>query len=323
MELKLGSIPLRIQGRFFLMALLLGFGEGNPGKLAVWMAVVLVSVIVHELGHALMGKAFGLEPQIELHGMGGLTYFNGGRAAVSTAKSIAISVAGPMAGFLFAAAVIAVQMAGFRPMHPLAQHAAVLLLWVNVAWGLFNLIPMLPLDGGNVLRAAATAVSPTYGEKFARVASIVAAGGIALYAIRSGQWWVLYLGVLHAFQNFQALRQESQLRTDQAFADVVQRAHGALQRREPKEAIALLRPALGTPASSELRQVAVRLFLMALVDDGSFGEAMRVIERERALIGQDDLARWSAAMRELGRDDDAKRIDELGIAPPALSEFRA
>jgi Zn-dependent protease len=322
MDLRLGSIPLRIRGSFFVMALLLGFGEGDPAKLVVWLGVVLVSVIVHELGHALTGKAFGLDPRIELHGMGGLTLFSGDRGEVSTTKSIAISVAGPAAGFLFAVVVVAAQAFGLHPAHPLARHALALLLWVNVAWGVFNLVPILPLDGGNVLRAAAKAMSPAHGERAARVVSIVFAGGIALFSIRSQQWWVLYLGVLYAFQNVQALRAAGRMRTDQSLAGVLQRAHAALGRGEAKEVVGLLRPAMAIHASPDLRQVGVEMFLRALVLDGSFGEAMRVIERERALLGPEELARWSVAMRELGRDDDANRIDEL-VTAPALSEFRA
>lgn len=323
MNFKLGSIPVRVHGAFFLMALLLGFGEGDPGKLAVWIVVVLASVIVHELGHALMGKAFGLTPRIELHGMGGLTSFEAGRAEIGTGKSILISVAGPAAGFLFAAAVVAAQLAGVRPGHPLASHAVVLLLWVNVAWGIFNLLPMLPLDGGNVLRAGAMGISRAHGDRVARVISIVVAVAIALLAVWSKQWWVLYLGLLYAFQNVQALRQAGQVRTDESFVDAVQRAHAALAKDDAKEAIRLLRPELAAAASTDLKQVGLRVFLIALLRDGSFGEAMRVIERERAVIGPEDLARFSEAMRQLGRASDAERIDELVNVPAPLSEFRA
>jgi Zn-dependent protease len=323
MDLKIGSIPLRIQGRFFVMALLLGLGEGNPLKLAIWIAIVLVSVVIHELGHALMGKAFGLEPRIELHGMGGLTYFNGGRADVSTGRSIAISVAGPFAGFLFALVVFGVQLVGVHPVHPLARHAIWLLYVVNIAWGVFNLLPMLPLDGGNVLRATARAITKDHGEKVARVVSIGVAAGIALLSIRMKQWWILYLGVLYAFQNVQALRQADQLRVDQALADAIEKAYASLDRKEPKEVIALLKPALATDASSELRQVGLRIYVVALLREAAWTEAMSVIERERSVIGAEDLGRWSQAMRELGRATDADRIDELGKAPAPLTEFRA
>jgi len=323
MELKLGSIPLHIRGSFLLMALLLGLNERDPVKLGLWVAIVLVSVLVHELGHALMGKAFGLAPRIELYGMGGMTYFDGGRVELPTGKSIAVSLAGPFAGFLFALVVVVAQLAGLHPVHPLARHAVWLLLWVNIAWGIFNLLPMLPLDGGNVLRAILKAITKGHGEKAARIVSIVIAGAIALWAVRGQQWWILYLGALYAFQNVQALRQAGQLRVDQTLADAIQTGYAALDRQRPGEAIAALEPALATPASPDLRQVGLRIYVVALLKEGRWSDAMNVIERDRAVIGADDLGRYAQTMRELGRDAEADRIAELVKAPAPLSEFRA
>lgn len=330
MELNLGSIPVRVQGWFILMALMLGANERDPMKLGIWVAIFVVSIVVHELGHALMGKAFGLVPRIELHGMGGTTSFrlpatqgDPSRAKLGTGKSIAISLAGPFAGFLFALAVIAAQLAGFQPKHPLALHAFSLLFAVNIGWGIFNLLPMLPLDGGNVLKSVLDAITKKNGEKAARVISITVAAGVSFLAIRREQWWVLYLGVLFAFRNFQALRQAGQMQVDQALADVIEKAYRALDRNAPKEALELLRPALVPSASAELRQVGLRIYVVSMMKEGMWAEAMDVIERERAQISVDDLGYYAQTMREVGRRQDADRIEELGKSPAPLSEFRA
>lgn len=329
MELKLGSIPVRVQGWFILMALLLGANERDPARLAIWVAVVVVSVVVHELGHAMMGKAFGLVPRIELHGMGGTTSFQApaagepGRATIGTAKSVALSLAGPFAGFGFAIAVIVAQLAGFHPTHPLALHALSLLFAVNIAWGIFNLLPMLPLDGGNVLRAILVRVTSKHGEKIARVVSVAVAAGIAILAISREQWWVLYLGVLFAFRNVQALRQAGQMKIDQELADAIEKAYQSLVRDTPREAIDLLRPALATNASADLRQAGLRVYVAAMLRERMWPEAMEVIERERTLIAADDLGHFAKAMRDAGRDADADRIEALGKAPPPLQQFRA
>lgn len=326
MELKVGSIPVRIHGRFLLMALFLGMAERDPVKLGIWVVVVLVSVIIHELGHAFMGKAFGLIPQVELHGMGGHTLFTGGpmtRGEVGTGKSIAISLAGPFAGFFFALVVFAFQLGGWHPTHPLARHAVSLLFFVNIGWGIFNLVPMLPLDGGNVLRAALRALSSKNGEKIARVVSVVFAVTIALWSIGREQWWVLYLGVSYAFQNVQALRQSGQLRIDQALAEAIEKSYGALDRNEPNEAIGLLAPVLRPEASGELRQLGVRVQVVAMMKAGLWPEALDVMERERNLIGADELARFAQSMRDVGREQEAERAFALAKEPAPLASFRA
>ena len=213
MQFQLGSIPVRIHGYFFIMAAVLGASERDPVRLLLWVAVVLVSILVHELGHALVGRMFGLAPSIALHGMGGTTSFQplpgrAPRGSFGTMKNVLISLAGPFAGFAFAGALYAAELGGLiHTDNALVRRAFSLLLAVNVGWGIFNLLPMLPLDGGNVMRALARALTWRHGDRIAHVVSLVIAAGIALYALSRGQWWSVYLGGLFAFQNFQALRQ--------------------------------------------------------------------------------------------------------------------
>jgi len=314
MELKLGTIPVRVHPWFLLMTLLLG-SERDPVRIAIWAVVVLVSVLVHELGHAIVGRAFGLVPRIDLHGMGGTTSF-GEHAPLGNGRRVLISIAGPFAGFAFAAVVFTAQLAGLRPTHPLALHAVSLLFFVNVSWGIFNLLPMMPLDGGDVLRAVT-------GEKAARYVSVVVAAAIAVVAVRRGAWWVLYLGVLFAFQNVQAIRQLAQHRADEKLASAVTAAHAALENGTPNEAVALLQPAFVESASADLRQVALRVWLAALFATGGTSEATALIERERALVPLEDLDHYARALRERGSAQDAERVERLRSAPSELQAFRA
>src|SRR5258708_13486959 len=65
MTFRIGKIPVRVLPSFFLVTLLFNL-SANPSVLAVWMAVVFVSGLLHELGHASAGPAFGPEPRIVL-----------------------------------------------------------------------------------------------------------------------------------------------------------------------------------------------------------------------------------------------------------------
>ena len=76
-QFRLLSIPVRVIPTFFLMAGLLGadYLRDLPIFFAVWMVVVLVSILVHEFGHALTAKAFGYPPTVVLYFMGGMALY--------------------------------------------------------------------------------------------------------------------------------------------------------------------------------------------------------------------------------------------------------
>ena len=113
MTFHIGKIPVRVLPSFFLVTLFLNL-TSSPAALFSWAAVVFVSVILHELGHASMGLAFGLEPRIDLHGMGGTTSWAASRP-LGTGKRVAISLAGPLAGFVVGGIAFAARMAGVLP----------------------------------------------------------------------------------------------------------------------------------------------------------------------------------------------------------------
>jgi hypothetical protein len=261
--------------------------------------------------------------------MGGTTSFEATpspdgspRRPLGTVRNVAISLAGPFAGFLFAAVIFGVEMAGFRPQHPLAAYSVGILFAVNVYWGIFNLLPMLPLDGGNVLRYVLVGLFKVRGDRIARVVSIALAAGIALFAVVRGQWWVLYLGVLFAFRNVQALRQAGQRGRDEALAGAVEAAYRAYDRGEWREVTAILEPALSLEATTELKALAVRVCVSAMLEDGRLPEALALIQAHRPLIPTEELQRYATRLREVGRGEDADRLDAVG-PPGTLGAFRA
>ena len=206
LRFHIGNIPVTVHPPFLLMALLLGAQLGSDVPLVVsWLIIVFVSVLAHELGHALSGIAFGLEPRIDLHGMGGLTSW--AHKNVSTAKKIAISVAGPavgitIGGILYFTAPMFLTHQSSR----LAVGIVALLIEVNLYWGALNLLPMLPLDGGNALAHALGHTMGAKGIRIAHIVSIVTAvlAGIGAFLYGWGLWSV-FLALLFAGQNIRAL----------------------------------------------------------------------------------------------------------------------
>lgn len=172
------DIPVRIHPFFWLVMLMFslgGRGDNFFPNLISWGLAIFVSILAHEMGHAMVGKMFGSERvHIVLHGFGGLTYGARGR---NRFEEIQVAAAGPGMGFLIAIPfAISFVKTPFGQMWIAAKlpflndpvqrfvaatggtthiHIYLLLfiysmLWVNVMWGLFNLLPVYPLDGGQI-----------------------------------------------------------------------------------------------------------------------------------------------------------------------------
>jgi stage IV sporulation protein FB len=207
MNFRIGSIPIRVHVTFFITTVFLTLGATPTlQNLLTWMGVVLVSVILHELGHAFMGKAFGLAPEIDLHGMGGTTSWSAGRR-LTTGQSIAVSLAGPAVGITIGGALWLASRN--LTSEPSALVALILsrAIFVNFWWGMFNLVPMFPLDGGNAVRTALVAAFKLPGARAAHVGSMIVAALVALAAwILLHDWWVPLLCAMFGAQNWRALQ---------------------------------------------------------------------------------------------------------------------
>lgn len=229
----IGDIPVRVHPLFWLIALLLG-SSGDLLTIPIWILVVFVSVLVHELGHALAFRFYGIRSQIVLHAMGGLTIpeaaplgFGWASVSPSPKQEVVISLAGPFAGFMFAVLVmlgvvvsggtlLISRLFGILPLPltailPFGGNVpsifVTMLLFVNVFWGIFNLLPVFPLDGGQVTRNLLIQYDPWDGARKAQWVSAIAGGVIALFAllVMRSVYVALLFGIL-AFQSYQSLQ---------------------------------------------------------------------------------------------------------------------
>lgn len=170
----------------------------------IWIPVIFLSVLIHELAHAGAIAALGFgSSQVILGGMGGAT-FNQRRARPW--QDMVISVAGPASSFALAFAVN-ILMNRFAVMQQDAMLRVLmpLLFIANIFWGLFNLIPVAPLDGGHAVR---NFFRMFLAEAQAFVVSIwiafVVGGAIALYAAVRGQFFIALFVGWFIYQNYQA-----------------------------------------------------------------------------------------------------------------------
>jgi Zn-dependent protease len=239
LHFRLFGIPVRVHPFFWVTALLLGMGGGpaKPLDTFVWVAVVFVSILVHEMGHASLQRLFGGRPWITLYGFGGLASCKD--CDRSPRSQILILLAGPGAGFLLAAALItAVWLAGhgvtlvvlgnvfeidstvrwqwlgefvlfFAHVDefgaPFFNIALGDLLFVNILWGLINLLPVYPLDGGQIARELFTLRHPRQGIVQSLQLSVGTAILVGIYAVTERLFFTAILFGFLAYGSYQAL----------------------------------------------------------------------------------------------------------------------
>ena len=126
-------------------------------RVILFMVAVFISIIIHELGHALAGIRFGAStPSIQLHGLGGIARFR--QDQLNRRQRILLTLAGPGASILLAIAffgiAIVLYQAGQPSSYPqiLINYFVDVMVTINVFWTIINLFPVLPLDGGQILR---------------------------------------------------------------------------------------------------------------------------------------------------------------------------
>src|SRR5437868_5236346 len=97
-HLLIAGIPVRIEWTFLLIIAVLGLSPDIPLNLTLaWVAIAVISVLVHELGHAFTFRHFGVDSAITLTGFGGYTAPK--RALRERKQIIAVSLAGPLTTF--------------------------------------------------------------------------------------------------------------------------------------------------------------------------------------------------------------------------------
>jgi len=259
---RFAGIPIRIEPAFILVLGLLGFaGRGTLLAAIEWIVLAGISILAHELGHAAVYRRFGIQPSIRLWSFGGLTYGE----AVSPARSIVVSLAGPATGLVIGVVVLAVSSVLGSVSPTLAEQLEPVvadLLYINIGWSLFNLLPVLPLDGGNVASAVLRAARRDTG--WATNLSLVVAGVITVAALLRGQSYIALVGVFLMAWNWRVratLREIPQSR-------LLARAWNELY-YDPSVAIATARAVAAKPVSADIKFEATEIMGWAALASGS------------------------------------------------------
>jgi Zn-dependent protease len=195
------GLPVRINYSFWPIATVASLQRSvSLATFLEWLAALLVSILLHELGHALVASRWAVVLRINIHGAGGETSWTS-LQPLAWERRLAIILAGPLAGLLLGLVLYLLP----TPSEGLVGLVVRDLLWINVGWGLFNLVPAAPLDGGEAMKTILVQLVPRRAEVIAASLGVIAALVGAIVAIGVAQpWAVLVLGIC-GFQNFETL----------------------------------------------------------------------------------------------------------------------
>jgi Zn-dependent protease len=190
---RIFGVPVTVHPTFLVVAALLGLSSGRLSRVAAWIGVVFVSILVHELGHALTARSFGAEVEIELNGIGGLTSWSGAEENFGPGRRATVAAAGSAVGVLFGGLIwLVARYTG--PFTDIAGFVVTNLILVNVFWGLLNWLPIRPLDGGHLLTSLLQKLAPSKGERISNIVFFVTAVG----ALAAALWFRLFFIALLA-----------------------------------------------------------------------------------------------------------------------------
>ncbi|QEH37052.1 Peptidase family M50 [Aquisphaera giovannonii] len=233
------DIPVRIHPLFWMVTAFMGWQDHNMPFVALWILCVLVSILVHEYGHGLMARHFGGSPSIVLYGLGGLCISPAER---TPAQRLAVLFSGPGAGFVLLGLVMVITTAiwGITPYEHVAMMRYTLglggdeesvlraffripnvplrlcydfLVQINLFWGLVNLLPIYPLDGGQATQVVMSQLDRRHGARRSHIVSFVTAGVLAVGSFvytrmmhnRDDYFLLIFFGML-ALLNYQMLQ---------------------------------------------------------------------------------------------------------------------
>ena len=202
---SIGGTSIDIDFTFFVLIFLFAVQSYDQGfsYALVWAPVIFISILFHEFAHAAMIAIFGYgSSHIILGGMGGVTI---NERHARPWQDMLISAAGPLSSFLLA--VICRQIYYSVP----AAHTDAMLkvflplmVWAGFVWGVFNLLPVPPLDGGKALR---NLLRTFLRENIAFTISVWIAMVVGVLAILFGifrrDYFIALIFAWFTFNNFQ------------------------------------------------------------------------------------------------------------------------
>ncbi len=285
-----GRIPISIYPTFWLFAALIGYLNSMSfiGTL-IWVGIIFVSVLCHEFGHAWTAVMFGQNPRIELVALGGLTYHNGQK--LSFWKQFFIVLDGPVVGFILVLiATLLLQIPAFA--QGTVAYILSLTRAVNLFWTIVNLLPVMPLDGGQLLRIILERIFALKGFKYAILTSMIIALAISLFFFLTQGFLVGALFFLLAFQSYDTFRRTrhlSETDRDDTLRQQLEIVEELMQTGKKEEAFRLCQEIRSKAKKGMIYELATQYLAFLKYEKGDSRDTYDLLKSIREELGGDAL----------------------------------
>lgn len=331
------GIPVHVS-IWHLLTLLFFFQRSFEQGVAFGLTMLFAasaSVFLHEMGHALTSRHFGLQPSVVLTGFGGFTAH---QPAKRPRDEFLVIAAGPAMNFLLAATLfgVATAMASEGGDAGIARPLLSEVIFLNIFWGIYNLLPIMPLDGGQILRVTLRRFvkkSLNADRWTHRVGLVLGALMAVFFAVQFHSVFGAVLLGLAAFENYRALKSvndmDADFRADRphpAVGELLRQARTAFEARDFESAMRFCHQARAEPELSPAEiQHTWHILAISAASLGDLDDAIRFAER---VPNSADMAQVQASC--LLSLADAARIRvflrspaALLLAPERLEELKA
>ena len=208
LSFKLFGIPVGVHATFLFVALL-GATAYRGWDIAVWTGAAFVSILAHEMGHALVARGFAASGvNVMLYGLGGVTTYSHTRA-MEHWKSFIISAAGSAVGIMLGGAVwFSVQSGVFDGVGHETTVFIDSLFFTSLVWGILNWIPIVPLDGGHMVQHLIAIFSEKRAPLISQIVTWTAVAIIVPYAWVNGYRFGVFIVVMFAISGLREYRNQ-------------------------------------------------------------------------------------------------------------------
>lgn len=200
---RLFGIPITVLPWFWLTLAIIGSQTIRSGsdlfQIVLFVLAGFISVLVHELGHALTIKKFGAPTEIVLQAFGGFATYP--RNRFNRLQDFLLTAAGPAIQIALGLLVLLLIKTANLP-DSMGLYFLEVLAGISLFWAILNLVPVFPLDGGQLLNA----VLGPKNKKITHTIGIVVAIALGLLALKFGMIFATFFMGYFAYLNFQILQ---------------------------------------------------------------------------------------------------------------------